>query len=113
MVPPGSEACWGVFSLTSGGGEGFGCEGVWEAFVVRLGFAGLGFAGLGLGFEVGFGRAVLVGVGGAPSRKRSSSTQAAVGCRRHSSIAPSRTGVAWRSSTGGGAAPAAAKASGD
>ena len=44
------------------------------------------------------------------TRTRSSSTAAAAGWGCHSSIAPSRTGVALSPATGGGAAPAAAKA---
>src|ERR1700678_4411336 len=106
MVPPGSVACWGAFSLASVAGEGGGCFGFGDDLVVGLGL------GLDFGFEAGFGGVVLMGVG-TPSSWRSSSTGAVVGWGRHSIMAPARTGVARRSSTGGGAAPAAANASRD
>src|ERR1700678_1577261 len=110
MVPPGSVACGGAFSLASMAGVGGGCLGFGDDLVVGLGL-GLGL-GLDFDFEAGFGGVVLMGVG-TPSSWRSSSTGAVVGWGRHSIMAPARTGVARRSSTGGGAAPAAANASRD
>ena len=67
-----------------------------------------------VGFRLAFGCAGLAGAGvGAPSSRRSNSTEAVLGCWRHSSMTPARTGVARRSSTGGGVGPAAANATGE
>src|SRR5271156_3917837 len=117
MVPPESADWRGVRSLTSIGVAGVVCSG----FGVG---AGVGFWAVGCFLAAGFDEgdedfeAVFGGAGSmttplGPTGRRSSSTEAVEGFCCHSSMAPSGEGVARSCSTGGGAAPAAAKASGE
>src|SRR5271168_371182 len=116
MVPPASVDSIGVRSLTSIGTDGviwsgFGAEAGADFWVVLVCF--LIAAGFEDDFDGGLGGGGSTTTPLGPTGRRSSSTTAEVSVCCHWSMAPSRVGVAWNCSTGGGAAPAETKASGD
>src|SRR5580698_1908669 len=116
MVPPVSAGWLEARSLTSAGAAGVSAKGCLAGGVGGDLASGLDLVRvlvLTAGLVVDLGCGAGLDIGDAPLRRRSSSMEATAVWGCHSSMAPARMGVARSCWTGGGAAPAAAKASGD